>query len=74
MKKLYLVKAEKYDYDQFDGAVVVASSKEEVLQIIGCYDDEGCGMFEADQGEISVEEIDLSQVGSAILLTSFNAG
>ena len=72
MKKIFIVKPERVDWDQYDGVVVLAESEEEALVL-------GQGYFYTseddytDQGKISVEEVDLNG-SSEVIFTSFNAG
>ena len=69
--KVYYVYADRYDYDDFDGLVVVAEDKDRVLEMVKvgyfgkCY-------FNEWQGEIHIEEVDLTK--EHIVLESFNAG
>ena len=69
--KVYYVYADRYDYDDFDGLVVVAEDKDRVLEMVKvgyfgkCY-------FKEWQGEIHIEEVDLTK--EYIVLESFNAG
>ena len=65
MKKVYLVNVEKYDWDEYDSIVVVASTKEEAISI-------GQGFFNESQGQITATEVDLTESGT--ILASFNAG
>ena len=74
--KVYYVYPDKYDYDQFDGLVVVAENKENVLSMI---ENGGCsgyyfndGYFKKNQGKIHIEEVDLTF--EHVVLESFNAG
>lgn len=73
MKKVYLVQAEKCNYDQFDGVVVIADDEQEALEL--CKNNYyGGSFFEEDQGKITIKEIDLKSSTSSVILTSFNAG
>jgi len=73
MKKLFLVKAENTDYDEYDGVVIVADNIQEAREIInkGCY---GQSYFNDDQGEITYTEIDLNKATSGVVLDSFIQG
>lgn len=68
---VYHVYSEHWDYDEFDSVVVVAENKDKALEMVnhGYY---GGSYFEEHQGEIYVEEIDLTK--EHIVLESFNAG
>lgn len=72
MKKIFIVKPEKVDYDQYDGVVVLAESEEEVLAL-------GQEYFYTDgedyvgQGKVSAKEVDLNGL-SEVIFTSYNAG
>ena len=85
--KVFRVWVDDYGYDQYDSAIIVAESREEVLKQIGtnpkgvriwigAINDQTISVirlkFDADQGEIHVDEIDLTKPGQ--ILTSFNAG
>ena len=65
MKKVYLVKSEDWDYDEYDSIVVVASTEEEAISM-------GQGFFNENQGQITATEVNLTKSG--VILTSFNAG
>lgn len=69
--KVYHVYVDDYDWDEFDAIIVVAENEDRALEIVknGYYD--GC-YFKEEQGEIHVEEIDLTY--EHIVLESFNAG
>ena len=72
MKKIFIVKPEKVDYDQYDGIVVLAESEEEAL-VLGqeyFYTEED---DYTDQGKISAKEVDLNG-SSEVIFTSYNAG
>ena len=79
MKKVYLVKVEKCDYDQYDSMVVIANNEEEAINLCKCEDYDNCSSslfaegFIKSQGKITATEVDLSK-NSQIILTSFNAG
>ena len=72
MKKIFIVKPERVDWDQYDGVVVLAESEEEAIAL-------GKEYFYTDgddytnQGNISAKEIDLNG-SSEVIFTSFNAG
>ena len=69
--KVYIVRADTCDYDMFDSVVIVAENEERALEIVksgylgGCY-------FNVSQGEMHVEEVDLST--ECVILASFNTG
>ena len=69
--KAYYVYVDDWDYDAFDTVVVVARDAERALEMVknGYY---GECYFKKWQGEIHVEEVDLT--AEHIVLTSFNAG
>lgn len=73
MKKLFLVKAELTDYDEYDGLVVVADNIQEAKKIVskGC---DGANYFNDSQGEITYTEIDLNKATSGVVLDSYLAG
>ena len=72
MKKIFIVKPEKVDYDQYDGVVVLAENEEEALAL-------GQEYFNTDgedyvgQGKVSAKEVDLNGL-SEVIFTSYNAG
>ena len=72
MKKIFIVKPERVDWDQYDGVVVLAESEEEAIAL-------GQGYFYTseddytDQGKVSAEEVDLNG-SSKVVFTSYNAG
>ena len=72
MKKIFIVKPERVDYDQYDGVVVLAESKEEAIAL-------GQEYFYTDgedyigQGKVSAKEVDLNG-SSEVIFTSYNAG
>ena len=65
--KVFLVWVDKYDYDEYDGVVVVAGSKERALEIVN-----ERHYFYESQGEIFVTEVDTTT--ESVVLESFNAG
>ena len=80
--KVFKVWVDDNGYDEYDGAVVVAESEEEVRSHL-IHDDifrrtrfvaEKCEAFtfEDGQGEIHIEEVPTDKV--AVILTSYNAG
>ena len=73
MKKLFLVKAEFTDYDEYNGIVVVADNVQEAKEIVSksCY---GADYFNDSQGEITYTEIDLNKATSGVVLDSYLAG
>lgn len=66
MKKIFIVKPEIVDWDQYDGIVVLAESEEEAIAL-------GQRCFYTEQGNISAEEVDLNG-SSEIIFRSYNAG
>jgi hypothetical protein len=70
--KLYYVYADDYDYDDFDSVVVVAENEDRALEMINNGGWSGEGYFREHQGEIHIEEVDLTV--EHIVLESFNAG
>lgn len=71
--KVYYVWVDKCDYDYYDSLVVVAENEKRALEMAktGDGDFDGC-YFEEWQGEIHVEEVDLTK--EYVVLESFNAG
>ena len=71
MKKVYYVFPDYNDWDDFDGIVVVAENEERALEIVNTsyYNS---SYFKAHQGEIHIEEVDVTT--EHIVLTSFRAG
>lgn len=67
MKKLFLVEAENWDYDEYDSIIVIANSEQEAIEICD-------GYFLETQGEITAKEINLNTDESKVILASFNAG
>lgn len=69
--KVYRVYVDKYWWDEYDAIVVVAENADNALVVMqsGCY---GHGYFNEHQGEVHVEEVDLTT--EHIVLESFNAG
>lgn len=63
--KVYYVWADDWDYDDYDAFVVVAENEDRALAMVK-------NMFEKHQGEIHVEEEDLTT--EHVVLGSFNAG
>ena len=66
MKKIFIVKPEIVDWDQYDGVVVLAESEEEAIAL-------GQRCFYTCQGNISAKEVDLNG-SSEVIFTSYNAG
>ena len=66
MKKIFIVKPEKVDWDQYDGIVVLAESEEEALAL-------GQRCFYTCQGKLFAKEVDLNS-SSEIIFRSYNAG
>lgn len=69
--KVYYVDVNDWDYDDYDAIVVVAENEDRAFEIAKnnyfghCY-------FKEHQGEIHVEEVDLTK--EHVVLESFNAG
>jgi hypothetical protein len=63
--KAYLVWVDTFDYDTYDGFVVVAQDKDRALAMVK-------DKFYEFQGEIFVEEVFLN--AEHIVIESFNAG
>jgi hypothetical protein len=64
--KVYNVWADKWDYDDFDGFVVVAKDEDSALTMV-------VGLFKEYQlPYVHVEEVDLTT--EHVVLESFNAG
>ena len=72
MKKIFIVKPERVDWDQYDGVVVLAESEEEALILGQRYFDTGIDGY-TNQGKVSAEEIDLNG-SSEVIFKSYNAG
>lgn len=83
--KVFKVWVDSCDYDEFDGAVVVAESEEDVRSrlvhndalgktrfMLGRLDVLEWFEFYDCQGEIHIEEVPTDKV--AVILTSYNAG
>jgi hypothetical protein len=69
--KLFMVKANRNDYDQYDSAIVWARSPEDAVKaVIDTLDDGAYGPSQI----WSATELDMSPVGTGIVLASFNAG
>lgn len=66
MKKIFIVKPKRVDWDQYDGIVVLAESEEEALAL-------GQRRFYTCQGKLFAKEIDLNG-SSEIIFASYNAG
>lgn len=73
MKKLFLVKAETTDWDEYEGLVILADNIQEAREIVskGHYGD---NYFLDDQGEITFTEINLNEAASGVVLESFING
>lgn len=63
--KVFLVKAEKTSYDQYNAFVVIAENSYRAYEI-------AAGFFEPDQGKITVSEVDMTDEG--IVLDSYCGG
>lgn len=79
--KLFKVILSPYDYDDYDGAVIIAESKEQVLELIEnntwCGDPDpvtDCYFYNNGQ-DIEIIEIDINEIKEpTLLLSSYNAG
>ena len=72
MKKIFIVKPERVDWDQYDGVVVLAESEEEALALgQRCFYTDGEDYV--GQGKIYAEEVDLNG-SSEVIFKSYNAG
>lgn len=79
--KLFKVILSPYDYDDFDGAIIIAESKEQVLELIKnetwVYDpDPVTDCYFINHGQnIEIIEIDINEIKEpTLLLSSYNAG
>lgn len=72
MKKIFIVKPERVDWDQYDGVVVLAESEEEAIVLGQRYFYTSKDDY-TDQGKVSAEEVDLNG-SSEVIFTSYNAG
>ena len=83
--KVFKVWVDSYDFDEYDGAVVVAESEEDVRSrlvhndelekthyMLGGLDEFEWFEFYDYQGEIHIKEVPTDKV--AVILTSYNAG
>lgn len=70
--KVYNVYPDDYDYDQYKGVVIVAENEAQVLEMLKDPPYGGATYFESSQGEIHIEEVDLTK--PSVILASFNAG
>lgn len=78
--KVFKVWVKQYGWDEFDSAVIVGESKEDVLKRfvtdeLGCrtYSENGDFLFfSRSQGELKIKEVDVSKPG--VVVASFNAG
>lgn len=70
--KVYNVYPDRYDYDQYDGVVIVAENEAQVLEMLKNPPYGGAAYFGSSQGEIHIEEVDLTK--PSVVLASFNAG
>ena len=70
--KVYNVYPDDYDYDQYKGVVIVAKNEAQVLEMLKDPPYGGSTYFESSQGEIHIEEVDLTK--PSVILASFNAG
>lgn len=84
--KVFKVWADRYTYDDYDSFVVVANSKEEILEHFHpegswrrtfCFGEFSKGQevwFAEPQGEIHIEEVNLNVEKPYIVCASYNAG
>ena len=72
MKKIFIVKPERVDWDQYDGVVVLAENEEEAIVLGQRYFYTSEDDY-TDQGRVSAEEVDLNG-SSEVIFTSYNAG
>lgn len=74
--KVYKLWVDEIDYDEYDSVVVVAENENEAIEIVQNATGNLCwrekGYFYESQGEIHIEEIDLTKKG--VVLASYNAG
>lgn len=79
--KLFKVILSPYGYDDYDGAVIIAESKEQVLELIenntwgyALDHEEDCYFINHGQ-DIEIIEIDINEIKKpTLLLSSYNAG
>lgn len=64
---VYCAWVDNYDYDTYNGIVVVAQNKKKALKLI-----KDKGYFKPFQGEIHIDKVDLSC--EHVILSSYNAG
>lgn len=82
MKKVYLVeRLDDVDYDEYISCIILANSVEEVNEIIGKYPNKQnikggyyLGYWDNGLSDRKITEINLNEVSSGILLTSFMGG
>lgn len=84
--KVFKVWADRYTYDDYDSFVIVANSKEEILEHLRpegswrrsfCFGEFSEGQevwFGESQGEIHIEEVNLNVEKPYIVCASYNAG
>lgn len=78
--KLFKVILSPYDYDDYDGAVIIAESKEQVLELIEndtwSYANSVTDCYFVNHGQdIEIIEIDINEIKEpTLLLSSYNAG
>jgi hypothetical protein len=70
--KVYYVWVDKCDYDYYDSLIIVAENKERALEMVKHGKWNNTSYFEEWQGEIHIEEVDLTK--EHIVIESFNAG
>ena len=69
-KKIFKVeRTDSISYDEYDSCVIIANSKEEVIELINSN-----SISYYDRGKRTITEIDLNTVSSCLLVSSFNAG
>lgn len=79
--KLFKIILSPYGYDEYDGAVIIAESKEQVLELIenntwACDSDPVTDCYFYNNGQdIEIIEIDINKIKEpTLLLSSYNAG
>lgn len=80
MMKVFKIWVDKVGWDEYDAAVVVADSEESIRSKFEHVKDSGVSYSDNDdsfffykwQGEIHIEEVDLTK--EAVICTSYNAG
>lgn len=70
--KVYVVYPDSCGYDQYDGVAVIAENEAQALEMIKEPPPFGISYFKSNQGEIHIEEVDLTK--PSVVLASYNAG